>query len=122
MSAWEEWVNALEDEAHRAYMRTVFTWVEETYPQLECAIKWKQPMFMDHGTFIIGFSVSSKNMLVAPEGEVTERFGEQIVAAGYTHGKKLVRFGFHQDVNYELLSLFIETNIREKQDVTTFWR
>lgn len=33
-----------------------FAKITETYPQLDTTVKWNQPMFTDHGTFIIAFS------------------------------------------------------------------
>jgi uncharacterized protein YdhG (YjbR/CyaY superfamily) len=33
-------------------------------------IKWNQPMFSDHGTFIIGFSIAKEHIAVAPEAVV----------------------------------------------------
>ena len=39
----------------------------EKFPQLKEENKWNQPMFNDHGTFIIGFSIAKGHIAVAPE-------------------------------------------------------
>ncbi|MCQ4950818.1 hypothetical protein NE646_14380, partial [Bittarella massiliensis] len=37
------------------------------FPDLTPKIAWNQPMFTDHGTFIIGFSAAKAHLAVAPE-------------------------------------------------------
>ena len=53
-------------------------------------------MFTDHGTFIIGFSVAKKHLAVAPERAGIERFSDDILQAGYTHSKEILRIGWTQ--------------------------
>ena len=118
----EEWLSFIDGDEKRAKAAAVLDWVAQTYPRMECQIKWKQPMFINEGTFIIGFSFSKDNLLVAPDGDLIQRFSEQILAAGYTHGKKMFRIPFAGDVNYELLQAMIETNLKEKEGYTRFWR
>ncbi|APT84389.1 hypothetical protein CAQU_04105 [Corynebacterium aquilae DSM 44791] len=120
MSTVEQWLDTIAVDDNRAFARKVLDWIGATYPDLRCEIKWKQPMFIADKTFIIGFSHSKDNLLVAPE--VIEPYQEAIVAAGYTHGKKLFRIPFAGEVNYELLAQIIDTNIEEKKGSTRFWR
>ena len=47
-------------------MVEVLNWVVQNYPELELRIAWNQPMFTDHGTYIIGFSAASKHMAMPP--------------------------------------------------------
>lgn len=122
IAEFEEYLGKIEDEAHQERVRTVLNWVQETFPQLEQRYAWNQPMFTDHGTFIIGFSVAKPHMAFAPEGPVMEEFADQIAAAHYNPGKKFGRIKWTQDVDYDLLKQIIAFNIADKADCTTFWR
>jgi uncharacterized protein YdhG (YjbR/CyaY superfamily) len=79
-------------------------------------------MFTDHGTFIIGFSISKQHMAVAPEGVVIERFADEIAQAGYDATKGLIRIKWEKPVDYSLLEKMIEFNIQDKAEYTAFWR
>lgn len=43
----------------RVRMAEVLEWAERTFSGLEPRVAWNQPVFTDHGTFIIGISVSA---------------------------------------------------------------
>lgn len=79
-------------------------------------------MFTDHGTYIIGFSVSKYHLAVAPEKVGMTQFADSIVQAGYDHTKLLMRIQWNQPVDYALLEQMIEFNILDKADCSTFWR
>jgi uncharacterized protein YdhG (YjbR/CyaY superfamily) len=83
---------------------------------------WNQPMFTDHGTFIIGFSTAKHHLAIAPEIEVIDRFSEDIAKAGYDRSKGLIRIRWDDPVDYSLLQKIIEYNISDKAECTTFWR
>lgn len=85
-------------------------------------IAWNQPMFTDHGTFIIGFSIAKHHLAVAPERAGIIRFSDEIVQAGYEHTKELIRIRWDGPVDYSLLEKMIEFNIMDKADCSTFWR
>jgi len=122
MKVFQDFLAKIDDPNHQDRTEEVLTWVADTYPNLVPVVKWNQPMFTDHDTFIIGFSVSKNHLAVAPEGVVVERFSSDIVEAGYNHTKQLMQIKWNSPVNYELLAKIIEYNIREKADCTTFWR
>ncbi|WP_318531061.1 iron chaperone [Levilactobacillus cerevisiae] len=122
IAEFEEYLAKIDDPGHQERLRTVLNWVQETFPNLEQRFAWNQPMFTDHGTFIIGFSVAKAHMAFAPEGPVMEKFADKIAAANYNPGKKFGRIKWTQDVDYELLKQIIAFNIADKADVTTFWR
>ncbi|ARK32586.1 iron chaperone [Halalkalibacter krulwichiae] len=122
MNVFSEFLAGLENPEHRARMEEVLTWIHKQFPQLEPVIKWNQPMFADHGTFIIGFSVAKKHIAVAPESVTVERFADDIGQAGYEHTKELIRMKWNQPVDFSLLEKMIEFNILDKADCTTFWR
>lgn len=122
METFEDFFATIENPEHRARTEEVLNWVAETFPQLERRIGWNQPMFTDHGTFIIGFSVSKKHLAAAPEEAGIARFADEIKQAGYEHTKMLVRFPWNKPVDYELLKRMIEFNMADKADCSTFWR
>lgn len=122
MNTREEFLDTIDDLEHRYKLEKVVDWIKEEFPQLEERISWKQPMFTDHGTFIIGFSVSKKHILVAPEKVVIEYFSERIKELGYTHTKMLLQIKWEQEVNYELLRDVIKFNIEDKKECSSYWR
>lgn len=85
-------------------------------------IAWNQPMFTDHGTFIIGLSIAKHHLAVAPKIAGIYRFSDEIVEAGYDHTKQLVRIKWDSPVDFSLLEKMIEINILDKADCSTFWR
>lgn len=122
MDAFKEYYDKIDNPMHVARMKEVSDWVLKNYPQLETKIAWNQPMFTDHGTFIIAFGYQKNYMTVAPEQVVVDLFSEELKAAGYEHTKMLIRFYWDRPVNYELLAKMIEYNIQDKKDWTLFWR
>ncbi|WP_188208103.1 iron chaperone [Alkalibacillus aidingensis] len=122
MEIFEDFLANIDQPQHRARVEEVLDWIAQKFPDLKPEFKWNQPMFTDHGTFIIGFSVSKKHMAVAPEREGIIRFSEEIIEAGYDHTKMLVRFPWDRPVDYSLLEKMIEFNIKDKEDCATFWR
>ncbi|WP_125567968.1 iron chaperone [Companilactobacillus insicii] len=122
MDVFEDYLNSIEDESHRTRMIQIIDWVHGNFPNLEKRFAWKQPMFTDHGTFIIGFSIAKKHISVAPEEKWMDLFVSRAEDSGYSHGTKLFRIGFDQDVDYDLLREIIEFNIEDKKDCDTFWR
>ncbi|WP_040513044.1 iron chaperone [Gracilibacillus halophilus] len=122
MEPFTDFIHAIEQPEQRERTEKVLTWVRETFPQLEAAMKWNQPMFMNHGTFIIAFSIAKPHLAIAPERKAMFHFEEEIQAAGYSASKQLIRIKWTQSVDYALLKRIIEYNIEDKKDVTTFWR
>lgn len=115
-------LQGIDNQEHREKTETVFNWITEKYPKLTTEIKWKQPMFIDHGTFIIGFSVSKKHLAVAPEEVTIKHVEEDIQKAGYDYTKGIIRIPWDSEINYELLEKMIDFNIWDKANCTTFWR
>ncbi|PWW02883.1 hypothetical protein DFQ01_108161 [Paenibacillus cellulosilyticus] len=122
MEVFAEFIARVEHPQHRERLETVLNWVADHYPQLEPKIAWNQPMFTDHGTFIIGFSVAKHHIAVGPERAAMIHFADQIVQAGYSHSDQLIRLKWDQSVDYELLARIIDYNMEDKADCTTFWR
>lgn len=122
METFDDFLATIDDPEQRAKLDDVFAWVRETFPHLEERIAWNQPMFTDHGTFIIAFSVAKAHFAVAPEAVPLEMFNERIQKAGYTQTKQLFRIKWSQDVDYDLLRDIISFNIEDKAGHTSFWR
>lgn len=122
MEAFEEFIARIEHPQHRERTETVLSWIAAQYPQLQTKIAWNQPMFTDHDTFIIGFSVAKHHLAVAPERVGIIHFSEQIVQAGYDHTDQLMRIKWDRPVDYALLKRIIDFNIEDKANCTTFWR
>ena len=121
MEAFAEYLASINPQ-HRARTEEILGWVMERFPNLATRIAWNQPMFTDHGTFIIGFSVAKHHLAVAPERAVIERFSDEIAQAGYDHTKELVRIPWDSPVDYSLLEKLIEFNIADKAGYSSFWR
>lgn len=122
MKVFEDFIAKIDNPEHRARTEEVLAWVSEKYPNLVPVIKWNQPMFTDHDTYIIGFSISKQHLAVSPEEAGVIHFSDQIMKAGYKHTKMLVQFPWNKPFDYELLEKMIEYNIEDKTDCTTFWR
>jgi len=117
-----EYLETIPNADNRARMVDVLVWVGLTYPELELRIAWNQPMFTHHGTYIIGFSAASKHMAVAPERATMIRFEQIMRERGTDFGTMLARQPWDKPFDYELLDAFIQHQLAEKQDVTSFWR
>lgn len=122
MEVFAEYLARIDNPQHRARMEEVLRWVTKKFPQLRPKIAWNQPMFTDHGTFIIGFSVAKYHLAVAPERAGINHFSDEIVKAGYDHTKELIRIKWDNSVDFSLLEKMIRFNILDKADCSTFWR
>ena len=118
----DEFLATIPDDDSRERMVDVLVWVGLTYPELKLRIAWNQPMFTHHGTYIIGFSVASKHMAVAPERATMIRFEPVMRERGTDFGKMFARQPWNKPFDYELLDAFIQHQLAEKQDITSFWR
>lgn len=122
ISTLDEYLGTIPNDDNRARMVDVLVWVGLTYPELELRIAWNQPMFTHHGTYVIGFSAASKHMAMAPERATMIRFEPVMRERGTDFGTMLARQPWNKPFDYELLDGFIQHQLEEKQDVTSFWR
>ena len=122
MEVFAEYLAGIDNPEHLARTEEVLGWVTKKFPNLVPKIAWNQPMFTDHGTYIIGFSVAKLHLAVAPESAGIIHFSDEIVQAGYDHTKQLVRMKWNRPVDFSLLEKMIEFNITDKADCSTFWR
>lgn len=119
---FNEYVDKIINDDNRRRVIEVIEYVENTYPQLKCHIKWNQPMFTDHGTYIIGFSVSKQHIAIAPEKKTIDLFSDEVKNSGYEHSTMLIKFPWNKNFDYVLLKKIIDFNIQDKADITSFWR
>lgn len=96
MDSFEDYLARIENLDHRERTKEVLDWVGGSFPQLQPKIAWNQPMFTDHSTFIIGFSVSKTHLAAAPEREGILRFSRDIAHSGYDHSQQLFRIKWGQ--------------------------
>lgn len=122
MSSFQMFLNNIDEPAKRERMESILSYIKTTFPQLREEIKWSQPMFTDHGTFIIAFSIAKGHIAVAPEEVVIKQFEKEIEEAGYSHTKGLFRIKWTDKVDYELLRKIVAYNIENKKDMEKFWR
>ena len=122
MEVFSEYLMHIANPQHRGRMEEVLGWVIKKFPDLTPKIAWNQPMFTDHGTFIIGFSIAKLHLAVAPERVGINHFSDEIVQAGYDHTKELVRIRWDSSVDFSLLEELIEFNVLDKVECSTFWR
>lgn len=122
ISTLDEHLETIPNDDNRARMVDVLVWVGLTYPVLELRIGWNQPMFTHHGTYIVGFSAASKHMAMAPERATMIRFEPVMRERGTDFGKMFARQPWNKPFDYELLDAFIQHQLAEKQDITSFWR
>lgn len=121
MKVFEPFLVKIDEPMQRERMTGILQWVQTTFPQLEPVIKWNQPMFLAHGTYIIGFSIAAKHIAFAPESGMIERFAEEIKAAGYDYGKKIVRIAWDKAIAYDLLQQIMAQTIEDKKECESFW-
>ena len=122
MEPFAEYLAGIQNPQHRARMAEVLCWVGQTFHELLPKIAWNQPMFTEHGTFIIAFSASAGHLAVSPERADMERFEQEIAHAGYQQGRMLFRIPWDREVDYPLLHRIIDFNRTEKAGCSTFWR
>lgn len=122
MEVFDDYLTRVDDQERRTRLEEVFNWITDKFPNLSPKIAWNQPMFTDHGTFIIGFSIAKHHMACAPERAGIIRFSEDIVKSGYDHTNELIRFPWDRPVDFALLEKMIAFNILDKADCSTFWR
>lgn len=122
MQVFDAYLGQIENPQHRMRVEQVLCWVAENYPVLQPRIAWNQPMFTDHNTFIIAFSVAKRHLAVAPEKAAIYHFSDEIIQAGYSHSSQLLRMEWDKMVDYALLEKIINYNIKEKAGCVSFWR
>lgn len=122
MESLAPFIASIDKPEHRARVEELIGWVLRTFPQLQTRIAWNQPMFTDHGTFILGLSLARQHLAISAEQAGNAQFKEELEAAGYAPSSMIFRIKWSQPVDYGLLHRIIAFNIEDKMDCATFWR
>lgn len=122
MEVFTNFIQAIENQEQRNRMQEILTWIQDTFPTLSGVIKWNQPMFTEHGTFIIGFSISKHHISFTPEEYGVTVFIEDIEKSGYEHTKGIVKIKWNDEIDYDLIRRVIQFNLEDKKDCKTFFR
>lgn len=121
MNQIDEYLANISEENQRAKLSELLKWVTKTFPNLELQIKWKQPIFTDHDTYIIGFSVAKKHLTVGLETRNLQHVAPLLEQNGIKHGTNTFKIVFTDKIPYDLLNQIIEYVIDDKKEITTFW-
>ena len=122
MKGFEAYLDSIDDPAKRERMEGILNYIKSAFPQLKEEIKWNQPMFTDHGTFIIAFCIAKNHIAAAPESEVIEHFKREIEKAGYSYTKGIFRIKWTDNIDYDLLHKIVAFNIESKKVMVKFSR
>lgn len=120
--AFETFLNSIEEVDKRAQVKEILDYIHEKFPQLDREIKWKQPFFLNEGTFILALSVAKGHISIAPEEAAIEQFKERIAEAGYAKTKGLFKIKFTDKVDFLLIKDMVQFNIKDKQGYSKLWR
>ena len=118
----DSYLKEIPDAENRMKLEQVFSWIEQTFPQLDVAIKWNEPMFSHKGTFIIAFSKAKQHFAFSPEEYTINAFKEDIEKAGYEHTNNIVKIKWKEDIDYSLIERIIKFNIEDKINSKTYFR
>lgn len=121
MKSINEYYESMPNKDKRDRLKEMINWTLKTFPYLSLEIKWNQPMFIDHGTFVMAYSFAKNHLSVSPEKVILDRHLKAIKKAGYKHTKMLFHIRYDQAVDYDLLKMLIEETIEEKKDYDKFW-
>lgn len=103
------------DPPRQQRLRAIFDRLAKDYPQLVGKIDWCQPLYTDHGTFIIVFKPTKNYLTVSPEVAAMTKFAVAIEEAGYTQIANPFRSSWQQLISYLLLATIITFNRADKQ-------
>lgn len=119
---FKDFIEGIQDESKKNKLITIFEFIVNKFPNLAPRFAWNKPMFTDHGTFIIAFSVAKNHISVAPEAKAIQKFKEQIEKSQYECSSMIFRIKFTQEIDFLLLEKIIEFNIIDKAEHSKFWR
>lgn len=122
MDTLKDFLETIDQPAHQEKFESLMNWIKETYPSLELVIKWNQPIFTDHGTFIIGFSKAKNHFSISIEDAGMAKFDARIKEVGYEQTMRLFKIKWNEEIDFKLLGDMIEYNIMDKADLDRFWR
>ena len=57
METFEEYLDEMVEPEQREKIEEILHWIKEEYPNLDMRIAWNEPMFTNHGIYIIGLVI-----------------------------------------------------------------
>lgn len=121
MNNINEYLEGITDKKHRKKIIHLLKWIQDSYPELTLQIKWKQPIFTAHDTYIIGFSVAKNHFTIGPEIRTLDHFIAEVEKDNFKHGKNTIQISFKDEIPEKLLKSLIEYTLEDKKGVQTFW-
>ena len=91
---FKDYIESIENLKNREIFQSVLEFVISEFPHLETAVKWNQPMFIDHGTYIIAFNVTKNHINIAPERAGMIHFDELIQSKDVGYTKMFIQSNF----------------------------
>ena len=122
LNDFNKYLQKIDDYSNYNRAIEILEWIVDNYPHMTREVKWNQPMFMDHGTFIFSLTVFKNHISFAPEKETLDKFSSKLDENKYEQGKMLFKIKNDQEINYKLLKEIIDHNILDKKDIESFWR
>lgn len=120
MDIFQTFIDDIPNPEHKQRIIEILNHVSETFPQLQKRVAWSQPMFTDHGTFIIAFSLAKKHLAITPELAGIQHFAERLDKLGIAYGSMIIRMPWDKAFDYELLDDMIRYNLEDKVNCTSF--
>lgn len=118
----KNYLDKIEDIQQKEKVKVILSTIENSFPDLEIVVKWNQPMFITHGTFIIAISYSKKHISIAPEQAALSEFEEEFTQKGYHRTKELLLYPWDEPHDLELINKMVAFNIEDKKEMTKLWR
>jgi len=122
LQLFKPYLEGIDNLLQKERLETIFTFIDQNYPNLKGRIAWNQPMYTYKDTFIIAFSVSKKHIAVSPEQKGIIAFKKQLEDANYVYTQMIFRIPNDAVINLDLLRSIINYNIEDKKELKTFWR
>ncbi|WP_429970269.1 iron chaperone [Fructilactobacillus sp. Tb1] len=122
MKTFSEYLTGIDNPEHREKFKQVINWVKTNYPNLEFVMKYNQPMFLDHNSYITSFNAAKNHYTIGLEGqEIVKHFIPEIEAVGLKYGHKTIQIPYNTDIPSSLFKHIIDFKIDQKKDMTSFW-
>ncbi|MDD2426610.1 MAG: DUF1801 domain-containing protein [Eubacteriales bacterium] len=121
LKTFDEYMQKIQNEGQKSRLREVFSWVEENYPSLERRVAWNTPMYMEHGTYIIGFTATKNHLSIGYEVQTLQHFKEELEEREVDHAQMIVRTPWGDEIDYDLMRRMIDYTRENKKDITSMW-
>lgn len=122
MKVFDSFVSKIDQSDQREKVSAFLNWILSEFPELEPVIKWNQPMFTHHGTYIFGLSISKHHIAVSPEVVTMQKYKAVIEQSGYQFTENIIRIKWQEAIDYSLMKKLIQFQIDDKVNHERFWR